>query len=587
MNNTMQNLDIVEEQVERLYSSISVPVKEIDLNQIKKMVQKRCIENNVQILDKIYGFEDGCPICMNDYTNDSWIVLHPCGHLLCDACLGKINSLAYIQRETRKCPVCRIQAKWIGSTNHNLNTKTTIIPDVSIVSAVPFTYFVQQNNGYGAQGMHVSATTPGILIQSKSPIIEDITPTSESEPKPEIRSEISKQTFEVDGKMETIGNVSIVADELKSTNGIDLLIVFDVSGSMRRVAQEGIKILKYIVDCLDSRDRLSVITFDSNANQLFGLQPMTTNVKSVCKTQIDKCFTAGSTNMENAIELMIRVKNEGMIENRPFKIIILSDGNPDAGKEGTHLINKLYEGDVKPEMYSCTFGDNVRADVMKRFLTEQNLLNYHHIENMNMFETLVSGIGLDKNIIIGKNISIKFKNVKVLSKLAKISNVDPTITEVIFEQIKTSDVFTIPIIFNLDDETENYIEVSYIDNSGKQKELKNLNIDDLGNFVKNNYWYKRIGEQIKDLIVMDNKENKLEILHKIELIATTDNLGDFFQEINSLIMQTKLTISDSLNNTYYNCCTASVLRTYSHASGSTNVVYKSKTNFSDISSKLP
>lgn len=577
----MQGLDTVEEQVDRLYSSISVSVKEIDLEKIKKMVEKRCIENNVQILDKIYGFEDGCPICMNDYTNDSWIVLHPCGHLLCDACLGKINNLAYIQHETRKCPVCRIQAKWIGSINHNLNTKTTIIPDISLVSTAPFNYFAQ-NKGYGVPSRHISATTPGILIQSKPPIIDDITQTSE----PEIRSEISKQTFEIDGKMETIGNVSIVVDELQSTNGIDLLIVFDVSGSMRRVAQEGIKILKYIVDCLDSRDRLSIITFDSHANQLFGLQPMTTNVKSVCKTQIDKCFTAGSTNMENAIELMIRVKNDGIIENRPFKIIILSDGNPDTGKEGTHLINKLYEGDVKPEMYSCTFGDNVRADVMKRFLTEQNLLNYHHIENMNMFETLVSSIGLDKNIIIGKNISLKFKNIKVLSNLAKISNVDPTIYEVIFEQIKTSDVFTIPIIFNLDSEIDSYIEVSYIDNSGKKKELNNKNINDIGNFVKNNYWYKRIGEQIKDIIVMDNKEKKLDILDKIELIATEDNLGDFFQEINSLIMQTKLTISDSLNNTYYNSCTASALRTYSHASNSSNIVYKSKNN-SDISKKIP
>ena len=72
--------------------------------------------------------------------------------------------------------------------------------------------------------------------------------------------------------------------------------------------------------------------------------------------------------MESAINLMLKVKEDGMINTRPFKIIILSDGNPDCGKEGYHLIPKLYEGDIKPEIYSCTFGDDVKADVMKHFL---------------------------------------------------------------------------------------------------------------------------------------------------------------------------------------------------------------------------
>jgi len=157
---------------------------------------------------------------------------------------------------------------------------------------------------------------------------------------------------------------------------------------MSRVAREGISILKYVVDCLDSKDRLSIITFDTNSKQLFGLQPMISTIKNSCKELIDRCFTGGSTNMESAIKLMIKVKEDGMINSRPFKIIILSDGNPDTGKEGYNLIPRLYEGDIKPEIYSCTFGDHVKADVMKHFLTEQNLLNYNHIENMNQFTPL-------------------------------------------------------------------------------------------------------------------------------------------------------------------------------------------------------
>ena len=598
MDDTTMDLDIVEEQVKTLYSNISTPVKEIDFSQIKKLVETRCVENNVKILDKIYGFEDGCPICMNDYTNDTWIVLHPCGHLLCDTCLSKVNNLAYVQRQSRKCPVCRIQAKWIGSTNHNLNTHTitsdylaTTQPSnifnqttsiVPTIQAFPLGYFAQQNirynSRYGGNGIiSNSVLTPGIIIPSKALFIDNVT-IPNSQIQPQIQSQISTQIFEIDGKMETVGNISIVADELQSTNGIDLLIMFDVSGSMRQVSQEGINILKYTVDCLDSRDRLSVITFDSDANQLFALQPMITSIKSICKSQIDNCFTAGSTNMEGAIDLLIKVMNDGIIENRPFKIIILSDGNPDIGKEGTHLINKLYEGDIKPEIYSCTFGNNVRADVMKLFLTEQNLLNYHHIENMTMFKSLVSNIGLDKNIVVGKKILVKFKNLKVLSNLAKISIDDPSVTEIIFEQIKTSDVFTVPIIFNL--EKESSIKVTYIDNFCENKELDNQFIDNLDNFVKNNYWYKKIGEQIKDIIAMVKNDEKKESLNKIVLNTTAENLGDFLQEITELITQTKLMITNEDNNTYYNCCTVSAIRSYSHASGSANVIYKSKSNYS-------
>jgi hypothetical protein len=285
--------------------------------------------------------------------------------------------------------------------------------------------------------------------------------------------------------------------------------------------------------------------------------------------------------MENAINLMIKVKEEGMIQARPFKIIVLSDGNPDAGKEGLHLISKIYEGEVKPELYSCTFGSNVRADVMKKFLTEQNLLNYYHIENMDMFKTLIVEIGLDKNIVIGKNIIVKLKNIKVLSSLAKESIENPLITEVKFEQIKTSDIFTIPIIFN--SETDYSIQISYSNNSDEIVELENQIVDGLDDFVKNNYWYKKIGEQIKNLVTVENNNKKLELLNKIVVNATLDNLGDFFQEINTLITQTRLMASDENNNTYYNTCTASAFKSYSHASKSANVVYKSKAAYSKVS----
>ena len=127
------------------------------------------------------------------------------------------------------------------------------------------------------------------MVPSKPPITENLTIDSESK----IHSQISKQTIEIDGQSTVIGNISIISDEIQATSGIDLLIVLDVSGSMSEVSQEGISILKYVVECLDSQDRLSIITFDTRAKQLFALQPMIPSIKSTCKSQIDKCFTGG------------------------------------------------------------------------------------------------------------------------------------------------------------------------------------------------------------------------------------------------------------------------------------------------------
>lgn len=415
------------------------------------------------------------------------------------------------------------------------------------------------------------------LILSKSPI-EETEITEQSEPK--LESHISKQTFEIDGINKTFGNISIIADELNNYQGKgnDLLIVFDVSGSMSRVAREGISILKYVVDCLDSKDRLSIITFDTNSKQLFGLQPMISTIKNSCKELIDRCFTGGSTNMESAIKLMIKVKEDGMINSRPFKIIILSDGNPDTGKEGYNLIPRLYEGDIKPEIYSCTFGDHVKADVMKHFLTEQNLLNYNHIENMNQFKSLTSEIGLDKNIIIGKNVVVEVSNCEVITNIDIVKR-DDGISEITFEQIKTSDVFTLPFI--MDGDKEPYVNVSYINNSNEKVILDNKYIDNVDNFVKNNYWYKRIGQKVKDIMCITDRDIKIKELNNVSTDVTFDNLGDFYDEIKTLVEQTKLTIKHEHNNNYYNTCTSTAQKTYSHASKTSNMVYKSKfSNFS-------
>jgi hypothetical protein len=244
---------------------------------------------------------------------------------------------------------------------------------------------------------------------------------------------------------------------ISSGNGIDLVILMDVSGSMSGVSAEICQILKYAVDALSSRDLYCVITFDTSATQLFPLQPMIASVKDNCKVLISNCFTGGSTNLKSGLELLIKVKDDGFIQNRPFKIIILSDGQPDNGCDGFDLVNNIYSGEIKPEVFSCTFGANVKADTLKRLLPGDRLHYYRHITNMDEFKVLISELGLDRNIVIGTNLNIKLENLEAISPLIRDD-------EIKIDQIKTGDIFSIPIVFK---ESDFKIDVSYKNLQGK------------------------------------------------------------------------------------------------------------------------
>jgi hypothetical protein len=97
-------------------------VCEITSIQIKNLINERLKKSGLSHLSKIYGFENGCPVCTNDYTGENWIVLHPCGHLLCNDCLNNINQIVQQEGILRKCPMCRRRCKWMGPNDDNLRT---------------------------------------------------------------------------------------------------------------------------------------------------------------------------------------------------------------------------------------------------------------------------------------------------------------------------------------------------------------------------------------------------------------------------------------------------------------------------------
>jgi hypothetical protein len=587
--------------LENYYSNIATPIHELtSIDKIFNLVKSRCESLGINPPDKIYGYDSGCPICSSNYNNDNWIVLHPCGHLLCSSCLEQINNIIVNQGICRKCPLCRTKSKWIGSSVDNLRTVTqtsyqnnsnigwatssvagsassTNAFHASHASPAPLITLRQRNNQINRhhpylpiqRSFTINNSTPILnynqnniaqidckLIKSKPPIMNnsDNLQNTNVLTNTLTRCEISTQNALINHDNKLIGNLSVIVGDNQNqdnnNNGLDLIIVFDVSGSMSSVSLDGIEILKYIVDSLDSKDRLSVIVFDSIARQLFPLQPMTTIIKSQAKEIINTCFTGGSTNFTSALKLLNLVKSDGLIPTRPFTVIMLSDGQPDTGLEGFEQIPLLYTGDIKPTVYSCTFGQNVSADSMKHILTNQNAHNYRHIDNMNEFKTLVSEIGFDKNIVIGTNLNIKLKNIKALSSIVINSVEDPTITEIKIDQIKTNDMFTIPIEYMDQEEADYEITISYTDLNNTIITVQQVEIETPGNFILNHYWYKIIIQMIRDLNTLSSNQEKLSKLEEIKLLAISDNLGEFITEIVELIEQTKLIITTTHSNSH-------------------------------------
>jgi hypothetical protein len=387
----------------------------------------------------------------------------------------------------------------------------------------------------------------------------------------DVKGELSFDKLMINNEEIEIGNLSIISKDLETNDkGIDLVVIMDVSGSMSNVSRECIEILNYSVDCLSSQDRLSIIVFDSEAKHLFGLQPMIPSVKDNLKTIIQTCFTGGSTNLQSALELLIKVKNDGMFSQRPFKVIILSDGQPDSGKEGFHLIDKIYEGDIQPEIYACTFGSSVKADTLKRLLLPDNQHYYRHISSMNEFKNLVREIGLDKNMVIGTHLQILFKYVEPISQFANKIN-DQFIISI--NQIKTGEILTIPLQ-NIENNYE--IQFTFKDMDDKIQNVSIVEVENKNNFVKFHYYYKKLTKRIKDLDQISNHNEKLNLLNMIEVENTIEHLGEFYHDIKDMLEKTRLMIINQDKNNYqhYNSYTQHVSSISSHSTPIVNKIYK-------------
>ncbi len=114
----------------------------------------------------------------------------------------------------------------------------------------------------------------------------------------------------------------------------NLVFLVDVSGSMARENRlELVKeALRYLVDQLDRRDRVGIVTYDTQAREV--MPPTSIRSRRDIYRSIDRLRPRGSTNLEHGLQLAYRMAERYFEEGRINRIILCSDGVANVGVTG-------------------------------------------------------------------------------------------------------------------------------------------------------------------------------------------------------------------------------------------------------------
>ena len=160
-------------------------------------------------------------------------------------------------------------------------------------------------------------------------------------------------------------------DKSIKTKGVDLICVVDTSGSMSSnnkitLVKES---LKYLVQIMNSGDKLGIITFDSNSKTLMGLTQMTEANKVSANTKIDSLKANGGTNILSGLERGLGLVNNYSSGERVTSIILLSDGydqNTNADINFKKSITSSKKDNYPFTLHTLGYGESHQEDLMHK-----------------------------------------------------------------------------------------------------------------------------------------------------------------------------------------------------------------------------
>jgi uncharacterized protein YegL len=293
-----------------------------------------------------------CGICLDPMlpSQDQYTIA--CGHTFHTACISKCA-----RRTNHKCPYCR----------------GTVAAGVSgLVTSGSST--ARGSTSKHLHGSSVPRILPYVATHHTTPVPHDDTPveidvtedhlpdfpaqmevTAAAAAAPAVSTLLSVETLVEYTRIPACRKeplnaiVRIVAPPAPTTsrNGLDLVAVVDVSGSMEGAKLDMLKkTLTRILSLLTERDRISIVPFSDQAMPMCGLRCLTSGARDLLSYKINRLQVVGGTNIGAGIEFASKIISERTERNPVASILVLTDGNDSARRE--------YTASILPTNTTCT-----------------------------------------------------------------------------------------------------------------------------------------------------------------------------------------------------------------------------------------
>lgn len=212
--------------------------------------------------------------------------------------------------------------------------------------------------------------------------------------------------------------VSLKTEDVENEDfrqGLDLVVVVDTSGSMKGNKIEMVKTtLDFVIDELDEKDRISILTFNSQINKICGLKSMTKSnkesLKDLCKKKI---IVKGCTNINKAMTNAYNVLIERTQANDSSAIFLISDGQDTCGNNISHIQSsielkkkKLKKKNEIVQVHTFGYGDDHDEKVLSMISTLA-VGNFYYIKNPSFIdECFIDSFGYLLSSF-GKNVDLE------------------------------------------------------------------------------------------------------------------------------------------------------------------------------------
>lgn len=174
----------------------------------------------------------------------------------------------------------------------------------------------------------------------------------------------------------------IPKDNLPASN---LVFLIDVSGSMADENKLPLvkQSLKLLAGQMSSKDNIAIVTYAGAAGLALPSTPA--NKLLEIKTAIDNLESGGSTAGGEGIELAYKVAKENLKPNGNNRIILVTDGDFNVGRQTDTEMEKLIEAKRKEGIFLtvCGFGMGNYKDSKMEILADKGNGNYFYIDNYN------------------------------------------------------------------------------------------------------------------------------------------------------------------------------------------------------------